>query len=65
MQFKHLDRIVFAGDSVATMRSVTPVGEGLFDNLSTSVIAHYEWRGYSQVYLATGLIASVTLFNPQ
>lgn len=33
MIFEHLDRIVFAGDSVTDMGSVTPVGEGLFDNL--------------------------------
>ena len=28
---KNSDRIVFAGDSVTDMRSMNPVGEGLFD----------------------------------
>lgn len=40
MIFKHLDRIVFAGDSVTDMGSAQPVGEGLFDNVG---------RGYVRV----------------
>lgn len=38
MLFKNLDRIVFAGDSVTDMGSVTPVGEGLFDNLGNGYV---------------------------
>ena len=48
MIFKHLDRIVFAGDSVTDMGSVQPVGEGLFDNMG---------RGYPRVI--ENMIASV------
>ena len=33
MIFKHLDRIVFAGDSVTDMGSTNPVGEGSFDSV--------------------------------
>ena len=33
MIFKHMDRIVFAGDSVTDMESAQPVGEGLFENV--------------------------------
>ncbi len=33
MIFEHMDRIVFAGDSVTDMGSANPVGEGLFDNV--------------------------------
>ena len=33
MIFEHMDRIVFAGDSVTDMGSEQPVGEGLFDSL--------------------------------
>ena len=33
MIFNHLDRIVFAGDSVTDMGSTNPVGEGLFDRV--------------------------------
>ncbi len=33
MIFEHLDRIVFAGDSVTDMGSTAPVSEGLRDNL--------------------------------
>lgn len=33
MIFNHLDRIVFAGDSVTDMGSTNPVGEGLFDSV--------------------------------
>lgn len=40
MIFEHMDRIVFAGDSVTDMESEQPVGEGLFDNLG---------RGYVRV----------------
>ncbi|MBR6523857.1 MAG: SGNH/GDSL hydrolase family protein [Clostridia bacterium] len=40
MIFEHLDRIVFAGDSVTDMGSGQPVGEGLFDNVG---------RGYVRV----------------
>lgn len=40
MIFEHMDRIVFAGDSVTDMGSAQPVGEGLFDNVG---------RGYVRV----------------
>lgn len=40
MLFEHMDRIVFAGDSVTDMGSANPVGEGLFDNVG---------RGYVRV----------------
>lgn len=40
MIFEKQDRIVFAGDSVTDMGSVSPVGEGLFDNAG---------RGYVRV----------------
>ena len=40
MIFQHMDRIVFAGDSVTDMDSAQPVGEGLFDNVG---------RGYVRV----------------
>ena len=33
MIFEHMDRIVFAGDSVTDMESAQPVGEGLFENV--------------------------------
>ena len=33
MIFNHMDRIVFAGDSVTDMESAQPVGEGLFENV--------------------------------
>lgn len=33
MLFEHMDRIVFAGDSVTDMGSIQPVGEGLADSL--------------------------------
>lgn len=33
MIFEHMDRIVFAGDSVTDMESAQPVGEGLFEML--------------------------------
>lgn len=35
------------------------------ENAIISTIVHYGWSGYSEVYLDTGLIGSVTLFNPQ
>ena len=38
MIFEHLDRIVFAGDSVTDMGSANPVGEGLFDNVGRSYV---------------------------
>ena len=38
MIFQHLDRIVFAGDSVTDMGSKNPVGEGLFDNVGKSYV---------------------------
>ena len=38
MIFEHLDRIVFAGDSVTDMGSAQPVGEGLFDNVGRSYV---------------------------
>ena len=36
MIFEHMDRIVFAGDSVTDMESQQPVGEGLFENVGKS-----------------------------
>ena len=48
MKFEHLDRIVFAGDSVTDMGSTNPVGEGMFDNL-----------GHSYVRIIDNLLASV------
>ena len=36
MIFNHMDRIVFAGDSVTDMESAQPVGEGLFENVGKS-----------------------------
>lgn len=38
MIFEHMDRIVFAGDSVTDMNSTRPVGEGLFDNLGKGFV---------------------------
>ena len=38
MLFQHMDRIVFAGDSVTDMGSTNPVGEGLFDNVGHSYV---------------------------
>lgn len=38
MLFQHMDRIVFAGDSVTDMGSANPVGEGLFDNVGRSYV---------------------------
>ena len=38
MIFENMDRIVFAGDSVTDMGSVSPVGEGLFDNVGRSYV---------------------------
>ena len=40
MIFEHLDRIVFAGDSVTDMGSTNPVGEGLYDSVG---------RGYPRI----------------
>lgn len=38
MIIQHMDRIVFAGDSVTDMGSGQPVGEGLFDNVGHSYV---------------------------
>lgn len=38
MIFEHLDRIVFAGDSVTDMGSAQPVGEGLFENVGNGYV---------------------------
>ena len=38
MIFNHMDRIVFAGDSVTDMESAQPVGEGLFENVGKSYV---------------------------
>lgn len=38
MIFEHMDRIVFAGDSVTDMGRAAPVGEGLFDNVGHSYV---------------------------
>lgn len=38
MIFEHMDRIVFAGDSVTDMGRSQPVGEGLFDNVGRSYV---------------------------
>ena len=38
MIFEHMDRIVFAGDSVTDMESAQPVGEGLFENVGKSYV---------------------------
>lgn len=38
MIFSHMDRIVFAGDSVTDMGSKNPVGEGLFDDVGRSYV---------------------------
>ncbi|MBE6966669.1 MAG: GDSL family lipase [Ruminococcaceae bacterium] len=38
MIFEHMDRIVFAGDSVTSMESDQPVGEGLFDSLGKGYV---------------------------
>lgn len=35
------------------------------ETADASTIVHYGWSGYSEVYLNSGLIGSVTLFNPQ
>lgn len=48
MIFEHLDRIVFAGDSVTDMGSAQPVGEGLFDNC-----------GHGYVRMIENLLASI------
>ena len=54
MIFQHLDRIVFAGDSVTDMGSKNPVGEGLFDNVGKSYVRILEnmfATYYPEVYL--------------
>lgn len=54
MIFKHMDRIVFAGDSVTDMGSENPVGEGLFDNVGRGYVRVLEnmfAAYYPEVYL--------------
>ena len=54
MIFKHMDRIVFAGDSVTDMESAQPVGEGLFENVGKSYVRIVEnmlAAFYPEVYL--------------
>ena len=38
MMYEHMDRIVFAGDSVTDMESTNPIGEGLFENLGKGYV---------------------------
>ncbi|MDO4291786.1 MAG: SGNH/GDSL hydrolase family protein [Eubacteriales bacterium] len=54
MIFEHMDRIVFAGDSVTDMESEQPVGEGLHDSVGKSYVRIVEnmlstW--YPEVYV--------------
>ena len=42
MIFEHMDRIVFAGDSVTDMSSTNPVGEGLFDSVGFGYVRMIE-----------------------
>ena len=54
MIFEHMDRIVFAGDSVTDMGSAQPVGEGLFDNLGQGYVRMVDnllGACYPEVYL--------------
>ena len=54
MIFKHMDRIVFAGDSVTDMESAQPVGEGLFENVGKSYVRIVEnmlAAFYPEIYL--------------
>ncbi len=54
MIFEHMDRIVFAGDSVTDMGSACPVGEGLFDNVGRSyvrIIENMLSAFYPEVYV--------------
>ena len=54
MIFKHMDRIVFAGDSVTDMESAQPVGEGLFENVGKSYVRIVEnmlSAFYPEVYI--------------
>lgn len=54
MIFEHLDRIVFAGDSVTDMESAQPVGEGLFDNVGRGyvrVVENLLAACYPEIYL--------------
>ena len=54
MIFQHMDRIVFAGDSVTDMGSQNPVGEGLFDNVGRSyvrIIENMLAAYYPEVYV--------------
>lgn len=54
MIFEHMDRIVFAGDSVTDMESAQPVGEGLFENVGKSYVRIVEnmlAAFYPEIYL--------------
>ena len=54
MIFEHMDRIVFAGDSITDMGSKQPVGEGLFDNTGRSYVRIIENMlacYYPEIYL--------------
>ena len=54
MIFEHMDRIVFAGDSVTDMDSANPVGEGLFDSLGRSyvrIVENYLSAYYPEIFL--------------
>ena len=54
MIFEHMDRIVFAGDSVTDMESQQPVGEGLFENVGKSYVRIVEnmlSAFYPEVYI--------------
>ena len=54
MRFSHMDRIVFAGDSVTDMHSTNPVGEGLFDTLGFGYVRMLEnllCASYPETYL--------------
>lgn len=54
MLFEHMERIVFAGDSVTDMGSAQPVGEGLFENVGRSyvrVVENMLAAYYPEVYV--------------
>lgn len=54
MIFSHMDRIVFAGDSVTDMGSTNPVGEGLFDNVGhgyVRIVENMLAAAYPEVFL--------------
>ncbi len=50
MIFEHMDRIVFAGDSVTDMESAQPVGEGLFDNVGKSYVRIVKGRKRRMIF---------------